>query len=334
LPEISCRLEISVRFVKKPGETSCSKFLRGCPVKVYFFTRRISGKMPGPDLLLSDKKLTLQIRIMKPALSIVIPAFEEEARLGGSVRKVLDFIKEEKLDAELIIVDDGSRDRTSEIAEDVCLEFPGLEARLIRYQQNRGKGYAVKTGLLAARADIALFSDADLSTPISELYKLIEPIRKGEYDLTFGSRALDRSLIGVHQPWRREQGGKVFNFIVRMLTGLPFWDTQCGFKAFNMKRFRPLLDLMRIDRFGFDVEFLYVAQLHGLKLKEIPVRWDHDERTKVNVFRDSQRMFNEVRQIRKNARRGLYKLAETTAAEETEAARKNADQKMLANIKR
>ncbi|HNU06959.1 MAG TPA: hypothetical protein PKO33_04270, partial [Pyrinomonadaceae bacterium] len=116
----------------------------------------------------------------------------------------------------------------------------------------------------------------------------------------------DRSLIGTHQPWRREQGGKVFNLIVRTLTGLPFWDTQCGFKAFNMKKFRPLLAKMTIERFGFDVEFLFVANLKGLKLKEIPVRWDHDERTKVNVFRDSRRMFNEVREIRRNAKAGLY----------------------------
>ena len=260
------------------------------------------------DLLFSDKNLTLPFRTMKPTLSIVIPAFDEQDRLGSSIRKVLEFIKSEKLNAELIVVDDGSRDKTAETAEKTFAEFPGMRTKAIRYEQNRGKGYAVKTGLLAAEADIALFSDADLSTPISELSKLVEPINKGDYDVTFGSRALDRSLIGVHQPWRREQGGKVFNLIVRTLTRLPFWDTQCGFKAFNMKKFRPLLDLMRIDRFGFDVEFLFVAHLHGLRLNEIPVRWDHDERTKVNVFRDSQRMFNEVRQIRKNAKKGVYNL--------------------------
>ena len=181
-----------------------------------------------------------------------------------------------------------------------------VESRVIRYEENRGKGFAVKTGLLAATADIALFSDADLSTPIDEMPKLVDPIRNGEYDVTFGSRALDRSLIGTHQPWRREQGGKVFNLVVRTLTGMPFWDTQCGFKAFNMRRYRPLLDLMQIDRFGFDVEFLYVAQLHGLRLKEIPVRWNNDERSKVSVVRDSARMFNEVREIRRNAKRGVY----------------------------
>lgn len=279
------------------------------------------------DLLLADKNLSFQVRRMKPELSIIIPAYEEEARLGKSVRIILEYIENEKLNAEVIVVDDGSKDKTKENAEKVFKEFPAVEAKVIRYEQNRGKGYAVITGLKAAQADIAIFSDADLSTPISELPKLVEPIRDGKFDVTFGSRALDRSLIGVHQPWRREQGGKVFNFIVRTLTRLPFWDTQCGFKAFNMKKFRPLLDLMKIERFGFDVEFLYVANLHGLKLKEIPVRWDHDERTKVSVLRDSQRMFNEVRLIRKNAKNGVYDLAESTESVEDKA-----DEKILANI--
>lgn len=243
---------------------------------------------------------------MKQAVSIIIPAYEEQERLGDSVRKVLGYIKSADFSAELIIVDDGSKDQTAEIGRKVCAEFPEIQTKVIRYEENRGKGFAVKTGLLAAEADVALFSDADLSTPIEELPKLVKPIQDGDFDVTFGSRALDRSLIGVHQPWRREQGGKVFNFIVRTLTQLPFWDTQCGFKAFNLKKFRPLLDVMQIERFGFDVEFLFVANLHKLRLKEIPVRWDHDERTKVNVFRDSQRMFNEVRLIRKYAKQGIY----------------------------
>ncbi len=243
---------------------------------------------------------------MKTLISIVIPAFEESDRLDDSIRQILSFIKNENLAAELIVVDDGSQDKTAQIAERSCAEFPELPTKVIRYEQNRGKGFAVKTGLLEAKGEVALFSDADLSTPIEELYKLVKPILDDEYDLTFGSRALDRSLIGTHQPWRREQGGKVFNFIVRTLTGLPFWDTQCGFKAFKMVKFRPLLELMKIERFGFDVEFLSVANFKGLRLKEIPVRWNHCEGTKVNVFRDSQRMFNEVRQIRRNIRIGGY----------------------------
>ena len=252
------------------------------------------------------KNLLLAFYPMNTDLSIVIPAFDEQARLGDSLRKILLYIEENALKAELIIVDDGSVDKTAEIARNACAEFPEIKTDVIRYEKNRGKGYAVKTGLLAAGGDIALFSDADLSTPISELPKLVEPIQSGAFDVTFGSRALDRNLIGVHQPWRREQGGKVFNFIVKTLTGLPFWDTQCGFKAFDMHKFRPLLDAMTVDRFGFDVEFLYVANFKGLRLKEIPVRWNHCDGTKVSVFRDSLRMFGEVRQIRQNAKSGVY----------------------------
>ncbi len=247
---------------------------------------------------------------MKADLSIIIPAFNEAERLGDSVRQILAYLQKENQRAELIIVDDGSRDKTAAVAETARADFPEIKSQVIRYETNRGKGFAVKTGLLAASAAIALFSDADLSTPISELPKLVEPLRQNHFDVTFGSRALDRSLIGMHQPWRREQGGKVFNLIVKTLTGLPFWDTQCGFKAFNMTKFRPLLDVMQIERFGFDVEFLYVADYHKLRLQEIPVRWNHCEGTTVSVFRDSQRMFNEVRQIRRNAGKGVYDRAQ------------------------
>ena len=243
---------------------------------------------------------------MTPDISIVIPAFEEEARVGTSIERILSYLRGTSARAELIVVDDGSKDRTAEVAEDAFRSAGEIATKVIRYEENRGKGFAVKTGLQAASAAIAVFSDADLSTPIEEMPKLVDPIRNGEYDLTFGSRALDRSLIGTHQPWRREQGGKVFNLVVRTLTGMPFWDTQCGFKAFNMTKFRSLLDLMQIDRFGFDVEFLYVAQLHGLRLREVPVRWNNDERSKVSVVRDSARMFKEVTEIRRNAKRGVY----------------------------
>jgi dolichyl-phosphate beta-glucosyltransferase len=263
-----------------------------------------------PDLLFFRKTLTSSFCPMKPQVSIIVPAYEEEERLGDSIRKILAYVGENDIGAELIVVDDGSRDRTADVAKEVCGEFENAVTQVIRYATNRGKGFAVKTGLLASSADIALFSDADLSTPIEEMHKLIDPIAAGEYDVTFGSRALDRTLIGTHQPWRREQGGKVFNLVVRLMTGMPFWDTQCGFKAFNIPEFRPLLEVMKIDRFGFDVEFLYVARLHGLRLKEIPVRWNNDERSKVNVLRDSLRMFDEVRQIRKNAKNGIYAMAD------------------------
>lgn len=242
-------------------------------------------------------------------LSIIVPAYDESARLGDSLREIVKYLKANAPAAEVIVVSNGSNDDTARVAEEAFAEFPPNEiagTQVIRYEPNRGKGYAVRKGLLAARGDIALFSDADLATPISELPKLVDPIKSGEFDLTFGSRALDRSLIGTHQPWRREQGGKVFNFIVKRSTGMPFWDTQCGFKAFNMSKFRPLLEVMTIDRFGFDVEFLYVARMAGLRLSEVPVRWNDVAGSKLNVLRDSYRSIQEVRRIRRQANQGVY----------------------------
>ena len=245
---------------------------------------------------------------MKPDISIVIPAYNESERLGSPLKTILDFISSNNINAEVIVVDDGSSDDTAKVADKTFLEAPSVETNVIRYEKNRGKGFAVKTGLLAAKADIALFSDADLSTPIEEMSKLVDPIRSGEFDVTFGSRAIDRSLIGTHQPWRREQGGRVMNLIIKTMSGLKFYDTQCGFKAFNMLKFRPLLDVMQIDRFGFDVEFLFVVNYHKLRLAEIPVRWNDVAGSKVSVFRDTRRMISELNQIRRNAKNGTYDL--------------------------
>ena len=247
---------------------------------------------------------------MPPNCTIVFPAYNEAARLGATLSQVLQYLNDASASSELIVVDDGSTDNTAAVAEE-ALSAPGTVAtRVIRYEVNRGKGYAVRTGLLAATADVALFSDADLSTPIAEMPKLIDPIRGGRSDLTFGSRALDRSLIGTHQPWRREQGGRIFNLLVRVATGLPFWDTQCGFKAFQMTVCRPLVAAAKIDRFGFDVELIYLANLAGLRLTEIPVRWNHYEGGALdssgNYSRDSLRMIDEVRRIRAHAARGVY----------------------------
>src|SRR5712691_3178591 len=244
---------------------------------------------------------------MPPRLSIIVPAYNEAARLGTTLRAILDYLNRNEEDAELVVVDDGSEDETAAVAERAVAKCGAVFARVIRYAPNRGKGYAVRTGLLAAGANIALFSDADLSTPITETPRLVDPIRNGEYDLTFGSRALDRSLIGTHQPWRREQGGRVFNLIVRAATGLPYWDTQCGFKAFRMDVCRPLIEAAQIERFGFDVELIYLAHLAGLRLRELPVRWDHDAASKVAVMRDSFRMLDEVRRIRRAVARGFYR---------------------------
>jgi len=249
---------------------------------------------------------------MPPELSIVVPAFNEGARLGATLPRILAHLNGSWPKSELIVVDDGSTDDTAIVTERAFAESGAVEARLLHYEENRGKGYAVRLGLLAASADLALFSDADLSTPVTEVAKLVDPIRSGECDLTFGSRALDRTLIGVHQPWRREQGGRIFNLIVRVATGLPFWDTQCGFKAFRMSACRPLIEAARIDRFGFDVELIYLASLAKLRLREIPVRWDHNVGAldaSGTYGRDSLRMINEVRDIRAAVKAGAYREA-------------------------
>ena len=241
---------------------------------------------------------------MRPLLSIVVPAYNEASRLGASLRSIIDTLDPAHA-AEIIVVDDGSTDATSAVAAE-ALHGLAEQARVIRYSPNRGKGYAVRVGLLAARAPIAIFTDADLSSPISELPKLVDPIERGECDVAFGSRALDRTLIELRQPGLRETGGRVFNWLLRAATGLPFLDTQCGFKAFRMSRFRPILEVATIERFGFDVEFLYLAHRAGLRLLEVPVRWHHCDGSKVSLLRDGLRMLQEVGLVRWQALAGTY----------------------------
>jgi glycosyltransferase involved in cell wall biosynthesis len=236
---------------------------------------------------------------MLPPFSVVIPCFNEAARIGESLRLAIDYLATHAPQSELIVVNDGSTDATAAIARDQ-LKDAGVETRLLENFPNRGKGAAVRSGLLVARKPIGLFSDADLSTPLEETPKLVEPIAKGDVDIAFGSRALDRGLIGVHQPWRREQAGRAFNLLVRLATGLPFWDTQCGFKAFRLEVCRPILEAARIDGFAFDVELLYLAQHAGSRIREVPVRWNHAEGSKVQFFKDSLRMLREVMALRAN----------------------------------
>src|SRR5438034_2683726 len=234
---------------------------------------------------------------MLPPFSIVIPCFNEEGRISETLRVTIEYLATNAPKSELIVVNDGSTDGTGAIARKILGET-NLQTRLLENFPNRGKGSAVRSGLLAAREPIGLFSDADLSTPLEETPKLIEAIAKGEVDIAFGSRALDRSLIGIHQPWRREQAGRIFNLLVRLATGLPFWDTQCGFKAFRLEACLPILQAVRIEGFAFDVELLYLAHRAGLRIREVPVRWDHAEGSKVSFFRDSLRMLREVIALR------------------------------------
>ena len=256
------------------------------------------------------------------SLSIVIPAYNESARIAKTLREVLAYLEDQPGGGEVIVVDDGSKDDTGAVAESVFAERAarGVEARVVRVEPNRGKGHAVRTGLLAARNTVVAFFDADLSMPISETPKLVEPIRSGQYDVVFGSRALDRRLIGTHQPWTREQSGRVFNLIMRLLTGLPFKDTQCGFKAFRMDVCRPVVEGALIDRFGFDVELLFIAHRAGLRMLEYPVRWDDVAGGSVSLL-NGLHGFAELREVRRNAARGLYDAAVARAREAAERVR-------------
>jgi glycosyltransferase involved in cell wall biosynthesis len=237
-----------------------------------------------------------------PDLSIIIPAYNEELRLPSTLEKIASFLRQEPTIAEVLVVDDGSSDKTVAVAESFREKIPRL--RVISNGTNRGKGYSVKHGSLEARGRIALFTDADLSAPIEESRKLVDAVRT--HDVAIGSRAMNRGLIEVHESLFREFAGIVFNKIVRFILWLPFVDTQCGFKAFRMERCRVLFEQQTIERFGFDPELLYLARRHGLSVVEVPVRWSHSPATKVSMMRDSVQMFVDVFIIRWNSLRGRY----------------------------
>ena len=245
-----------------------------------------------------------------PELSIVIPSFNEELRLPGTLAQISSYIRTSKRETEVIVVDDGSTDRTSDVATSFRGEIQRL--RVVRNQSNRGKGYSVRRGMIEARGRVVLFTDADLSAPIAEADKLLAAL--ADHDVAIGSRAMDRSLISIHQSAFREYAGIIFNFIVRAILRLPFVDTQCGFKAFRRDRCRVIFEQQRIERFGFDPELLYLARHHGLSAAEIPVRWAHSPDTKVSMFRDSVQMFLDVFVIRWNALSGRYPRSSSSVA--------------------
>jgi glycosyltransferase involved in cell wall biosynthesis len=240
-----------------------------------------------------------------PEISIVIPSYNEELRLPVTLEKIAGYLPSLGGETEILVVDDGSKDRTAEVAESFRRIFPNL--RVISNGENRGKGFSVRHGMLEARGRAVLFTDADLSAPIEEAPKLLEALKT--YDVAIGSRALDRSLITVHESRFREFAGIVFNTIVRLVLRLPFVDTQCGFKAFRRERCQIIFKQQRIERFGFDPELLYLARHHGLRTVEIPVRWGHSPATKVNMLRDSIQMFFDIFTIRWNSLLGRYRRA-------------------------
>ena len=235
---------------------------------------------------------------MLRGFSLVIPAYNEAHRIGQTLTDTLGYLRAVSPESELIVVDDGSTDGTADITRKCAAASAGIEMHLVQRAVNTGKGAAVRAGLQAASREVALFSDADLSTPIEEAPKLLDPIFADELDVAFGSRALNRKLIGNRQAWHREQGGRMFNLVVRAATGLPYWDTQCGFKAFRMDAIRPVLDQAESNGFGFDVELLYLAHRAHLRMREIPVRWNHFDGSKVSFVHDSMRMLREVIALR------------------------------------
>lgn len=237
-----------------------------------------------------------------PALSVIIPAWNEERRLPSALASIHAWLDAHPLVSEVIVVDDGSTDGTVAVVAEGQRGWPAL--RLISNGTNRGKGYSVRNGMLAARGEVALFTDADLSAPIAQGDKLLAALET--VDVAIGSRAVDRSLIQVHQARLRELAGICFNLAVRLLTGLPFADTQCGLKAFRMSRARIIFEQQRLEDFGFDAEILFLARRHGLAIAEIPVRWAHDSLTKVRVLRDGLKMVFDLFVIRWHWLLGRY----------------------------
>jgi len=235
-------------------------------------------------------------------LSIIIPSFNEELRLPRSLELIAAYVNASDRSTEVLVVDDGSTDRTAEVGEAFSDRIANF--RVLKNGENRGKGYSVRHGMVEARGENVLFTDADLSAPIEEADKLLSAL--GQCDVAIGSRALNRKLIEVHESPFREFAGIIFNRIVRIVLWLPFVDTQCGLKAFRREPCRIIFEQQRIERFGFDPELLYLARHHRLKSIEIPVRWSHSPATKINMLRDSVLMFVEVFTIRWNAILGRY----------------------------
>jgi dolichyl-phosphate beta-glucosyltransferase len=226
-------------------------------------------------------------------LSIIIPAYNEETRIFRSLSKAIEYLDEHNYNYEIIVVDDGSTDRTVEILKNI-----DKNVITISLGNNLGKGAAVRLGMLQATGKVRLFSDADFSTPIYEIEKLIDKINDGA-DICIGSRALDRSMVKEHQPFYREFMGKTYNKFVQMLVFKGITDTQCGFKAFTAQAAQTIFKLSKINGFSFDVEILYLARKFGMKVEQVAVEWYNDERSTVNPVTDAFMMFVELFRIRR-----------------------------------
>jgi glycosyltransferase involved in cell wall biosynthesis len=238
-----------------------------------------------------------------PVLSIVIPAYNESARIEATLDRVMTCVSEHGWDAEVLVVDDGSKDDTVAIVEHWMQVHPRLH--LIRNPGNRGKGYSVRNGLLQAAGDVVMFTDADLSAPMEEAELLLAAIAEGA-DVAIGSRWMDRTRQTIHQPLYRQFFGRCFNWVTRTIMGLPFKDTQCGFKAFRRPVAQVVFRLQTIERWGFDPEILFIARKLKFAIAEVPVTWGHDERSRMSYLKDGAKMLEEMAAIRMNSLRGRY----------------------------
>ena len=238
-----------------------------------------------------------------PNYSIVIPAFNESARIPATLRAVVDCIRERGWSAEVVVVDDGSRDNTAEVVRAFAATAP--EVRLLQNPGNRGKGFSVRSGLLQSFGEVVMFTDADLSSPIEEAEGLFAAIAAGA-DIAIGSRWLERGRQTHRQPLYRQVFGRCFNAVTRAVMNLPFADTQCGFKAFTRAAAQTVFQLQTIERWGFDPEILFIALKRGYRIVEIPVSWAHDERTRMSYLKDGLKMLEEIAIVRWNALLGRY----------------------------
>jgi len=238
-----------------------------------------------------------------PKYSIVIPAYNESARILATLRSVVLCVRAQGWSAEIIVVNDGSRDSTAEVVRDFAADAP--EVRLLQNPSNRGKGYSVRSGLLQALGEVVMFTDADLSAPIEEAERLFAAIAAGA-DIAIGSRWLEKGRQTHRQPLYRQFFGRCFNAVTRAVMGLRFADTQCGFKAFTRAAAQTVFQLQTIERWGFDPEILFIGLKRGYRIVEVPVSWAHDERTRMSYLKDGMKMLEEIAIIRWNAFRGRY----------------------------
>ena len=244
-------------------------------------------------------------------LSVVIPAFEEAARLGSTLEQVRGYLDSQSFDSEVVVVVDGGRDGTLALVRAAAADWPAL--RVLHHDTNRGKGYSVRRGMLSARGRYLLFSDADLSTPIPEVARLMAALEAGS-DIAIGSRALAESDVRVRQAWWRQSMGRVFNHIVRRVAVPGIRDTQCGFKCFRRDAGRRIFTRQRATRFSFDVEVLWIARTLGYRVVEVPVTWVNNPSSRVHPVTDSLRMLVDLARLRYNDLRGLYRVGDDRPA--------------------